>query len=70
MGPETVLKYSHQNLFVIIYSLPSSKKDFFKTGTSYWTTASSVKSISEFLYLEMPLVASNTYILPLIFCAH
>ena len=30
MGPETVLNYSHQNLFVIIYSLPSSKKDFLK----------------------------------------
>ena len=30
MDPKTVRKYSHQTLSVIIYSLPSSKKDFLK----------------------------------------
>ena len=44
LGPETAHKYSHQNLFEIIYRLSASTKIFFLTETSHWTTALSVKS--------------------------
>ena len=30
LGPETIHKYSHQNLFVIIYRLPAPKKELLR----------------------------------------
>ena len=35
LGPETAHKYSHQNLFEIIYRLSASTKIFFLTETSH-----------------------------------
>ena len=65
LGPDT--KYSHQNLFVIIYRLPSYLlKIIFTTGTSHCATELLLhlqNQYQEFLCQEMPPSASNIHIL-------
>ena len=58
------IKYSHQNLFVIICRLPSAPK-YFCNWNITCINVLSLKSTSGATYLEITLTSSNTHISPI-----
>ena len=61
------MKYSHQNLFVIICRLPASKKVFLQLEHHIELMLHLQNQYLGLRYLEMSLVASNAYISPPLF---
>ena len=51
-------KFPHQNLFAITCTLPAPRKVFLQLELDTWK----INITGNFIYLEMPLIASNTHI--------